>query len=56
MRATFKSNPTEPLTPRAGHFEPGLYAIEVLGDLPDEAIEECESRGAEYRKIAKQNK
>ena len=39
-----------------GHFEPGMYAIEVLGDLPEEAVQQCENFEVEYRKIAKQNK
>ena len=41
---------------RIGHFEPGLYAIEVLGELPEDAIEYCENSELEYRAKAKQNK
>ena len=34
---------------RIGHFEPGLYAIEVLGELPEDAIEYCDNSDLEYR-------
>ena len=39
-----------------GQFEPGMYAIEVLGELPEDAIEHCENFELEYRAKAKQNK
>ena len=40
----------------SGQFEPGMYAIEVLGELPEDAIEHCENFELEYRAKAKQNK
>ena len=36
--------------------EPGMYAIEVVGDLPDEVIEECASRRLEHRALVKAGK
>jgi Spt4/RpoE2 zinc finger len=42
------------LTWKAGQFEPGMYAIEMLGELPEDAIEHCENFELEYR--AKQSK
>lgn len=33
-----------------------MYAIEVLGELPEDAIEHCENFELEYRAKAKQNK
>lgn len=34
---------------RIGHFEPGLYAIEVLGQLPDDAQEYVDNYASEQR-------
>jgi hypothetical protein len=49
------SNASIPLFDK-GQFEPGLYAIEVLGELPEDAVEHCENFELEYRAKAKQNK
>jgi transcription elongation factor SPT4 len=38
---------------RIGSFEPGMYAIEVLGTLPDYAQEICDSYGHEHRASVK---
>ena len=38
-----------------GMHEPGMYAIEVLGTLPDDAIEHCENFELEYRSQIKKN-
>lgn len=32
-----------------GTFLPGVYALDVEGELPDEAKEKCESHGQRYR-------
>jgi hypothetical protein len=37
-------------------FVPGVYAIEVIGELPDDAIDTCESYGFEHRAAAKSAK
>ena len=37
-------------------FEPGLYAIEVVGELPGDALEQCEISGKEHRQNAKAGK
>ena len=39
-----------------GHFEPGMYAIEVLGELPGDAMEQCENLQVQWRQNAKRNK
>lgn len=31
------------------NFTPGMYAIEVLGELPEDAIEYCENYSHEYK-------
>jgi hypothetical protein len=36
-----------------GHFEPGLYAIDVVGQLPDDALEQCENHQMEHRAAVK---
>ena len=41
---------------RIGHFEPGMYAIEVSGELPVDAIEYCENSELEYRSKTKKGK
>lgn len=40
----------------AVNFCAGLYAIEVVGDLPDDVKENCESHGWEYRAAVKASK
>ena len=32
-----------------GTFQPGMYAIELIGELPEDVIEECENLGLEYK-------
>lgn len=39
-----------------GTFEPGVYAIEVVGQLPDDAIQSCEDLHLEYRAAARASK
>jgi transcription elongation factor SPT4 len=34
---------------RIVNYQPGMYAIEVVGQLPDDAIEYCEEMGFEYK-------
>ena len=38
-----------------GPFEPGMYAIEVLGELPEDAVENWENFELEYRAKAKRD-
>ncbi len=37
-------------------FEPGLYAIEVIGTLPDDALDACDNLHVEHRANAKASK
>lgn len=30
-------------------YQPGLYAIEMIGELPDDVIEHCENLGLPYK-------
>ena len=30
-------------------YQPGMYAIEMLGELPDDVIEHCENLGMPYK-------
>lgn len=34
---------------RIANHEPGMYAIEVVGELPDDVIEYCENRNLEIK-------
>lgn len=33
----------------AAQYMPGMYAIEMVGELPDEVIEHCENLGLPYK-------
>ena len=35
------------------HFVPGMYAIQVIGVLPDDILDYCDSNGFVVRSIAK---
>jgi hypothetical protein len=39
-----------------GNFEPGVYAIDLIGQLPDDALELCDSMSYEHRAEAKAGK
>ena len=39
-----------------GTFYPGVYAIEVVGTLPEDALDACENNNAEHRAQIKASK
>lgn len=36
-------------------FYPGMYAMEMIGELPEDVIEYCESEGIDYKARKKQS-